>query len=164
MWKKQDDAAGQQPDLASNDTPDLASLGDALVQSLMNDQFRQGSFPAAPPNAQAEDHGAPVPLPSMKSYAEATNEFTSHASALIEHLPLLAKARVAYEEALRASAEMRKVLDAGDERLRTLMSQLEQGISVHGLKPVPDRKNSEPAKVERMKTVAEAGSRAIRWP
>jgi hypothetical protein len=37
MWKKQDDAVGAQPDFASKQTPDLALLGDALVQSIVND-------------------------------------------------------------------------------------------------------------------------------
>jgi hypothetical protein len=102
----------------------------------------------------------------MKIYNEAATDFTNHATAFIEHLPLLAKARAAYAEAIRASAEMRKVLDARDEHLRTLMTQLEQAVNLHGVKPAPDKdkKVSEPAKVERPKPTADAGGRAIRWP
>jgi len=45
MWKKlQDDALNSQTDSASKENPDLASLGDALVQSLVNDQFKKGNF------------------------------------------------------------------------------------------------------------------------
>jgi len=48
-------------------------------------------------------------------------------------------------------AELRKVLDARDENLRSLMTQLEQGLKVQGgVKPAPDKKNSEPAKVEEL--------------
>ena len=98
----------------------------------------------------------------MKTYTEAVNECTKNASALTAHLPLLAKARGAYEEALRASAEMRKLLYAGDENLRTLMTQLEQGVSVHGVKPAPDKKNPQPAKVEAIRGTDESSSRMMK--
>jgi hypothetical protein len=166
MWKKQDDAAvGAQPDFASKQTPDLASLGDALVQSIVNDQFKKGNF-AVSENVLAEDHSPPLPSPSMNTYTEAVNEFTKNATAFIAQLPLLTKARVAYEEAMRASAEMRKVLDAGEEKLRTLMTQLEeQGVSVYGVKHAADKKSPEPVKVEKMRGTDEGGGRAIRkWP
>jgi hypothetical protein len=106
----------------------------------------------------------------MKTYTEATSEFAQHASALMEHLPRLAKVRAAYQEALRASAEMRKILDAGDEKIRTLMNQLEQGMSAHNLKSFADRKIPEPARIERTRPAAElrpppeAGGRTLRWP
>jgi hypothetical protein len=185
MWNKQDDAARTQPDLVandldSNDTPDLASLGDALIRPLMDDQLKKGSFPAPSSTVSGETHPLSaqalppqVPLlssPTMKTYTEATSEFAQHASALMEHLPRLAKARAAYEEALRASAEMRKLLDAGDEKIRTLMSQLEQGISAHNLKPFAEKKIPEPTKIERLRPPAElrpsaeAGGRTLRWP
>jgi exonuclease VII small subunit len=185
MWNKQDDSARTQPDLVardlasndvvSDDTPDLASLGDALIRPLMDDQLKKGSFPAPSRTVSGETHALPAqaPLlssPTMKTYTEATSEFAQHASALMEHLPRLAKARAAYEEALRASAEMRKVLDAGDEKIRILMSQLEQKLSAHNLKPFADQKIPGPAKIERMKPPAElrpsaeAGGRTLRWP
>jgi hypothetical protein len=100
----------------------------------------------------------------MKTYTEAVNECIENASAFIEHLPLLVKARDAYEEAMRASAEMRKLLDAGGENLRTLMTQLEQGVSIQPFKLAPDKKNPEPAKVERMRGTAEGGGRANIFP
>jgi len=164
MWKKQDDSVGAQPDFASKERPDLASLGDALVESLMNDQFKKGNSAVVPQKVLAEDHSQQLSPPTMKTYIEAVNEFTKHATAFIENLPLLTKARGAYEEAMRASAEVRKVLDAGDGNLRTLMTQLEQGVSLQPVKPAPDKKNPEPAKVERMRLTDEGGGRAIRWP
>lgn len=163
MWKKQDDAVGAQPDFAQNQTPE-ASLGDALVESLRNDPIKKGNFPVAPPKVLAEDHNQPLPSPTMQTYTEAVIEFTKNATAFIEHLPLLTKARTAYEEAMRASAEMRKVLDAGDEDLRTLLRQLELGVNLHGIKPAPDKKNPESAKVERMRGTDEGGERATKWP
>jgi len=173
MWKKlQDDALSSQTDSASKENPDLASLGDALVQSLVNDQFKKGNFEVVPPKPPAEENNSPVPSSSMKTYTEALNEFTTSASAFIEHLPLLEKARAAYEQAMKASAEMRHVLDAGEENLRSLMSQLEQGLGAHGIKSAPTRKTSEPAKIEskidgkieRMTGTTEGGRRSVRWP
>jgi len=98
----------------------------------------------------------------MKTYTEAVNECTKNASAFTEHLPLLAKARGAYEEALRASAGLREVLDAGEENLRTLMTQLEQGVNVHGVTPAPDKKNPQPAKVEAIRGTDESSSRIMK--
>jgi hypothetical protein len=158
MWKKQDDAVGA-PDFASMQRSDLASLGDALVES-----FKKGNSAIVSQKVLAEDHNQPLLPPTMKTYTEAVNECIENASAFIEHLPLLVKARDAYEEAMRASAEMRKLLDAGGENLRTLMTQLEQGVSIQPFKLAPDKKNPEPAKVERMRGTAEGGGRANIFP
>ena len=163
MWKKQDDAMGAQPDFASKERPDLASLGDALVESLVNDQFKKENFAVVPQKVLAEDHHEPSSS-TMTTYIGAVNEFTRNATAFIEQLPLLTKARDAYEQAMKASAELRKVLDAGEENLRTLMTQLEQGVSIQRVKAAPDRKNPEPAKVERMRGTDQGEGRALRWP
>jgi len=159
MWKKQDEAVCAPPEFASNQTPDLASLGDALVESLMNEQSKTSTSVVVPENVLVEDDTAPLPSPTMKMYTDAVNEFTKHATAFIEQLPLLTKARGAYEEAVRASAEMRKVLDADEEALRTLMAQLEQGV-----KPAPDKKNPEAAKVETTRGSDEGERRVLAWP
>ncbi len=164
MWKNQDDAVGAQPEPPSKQTPDLASLGDAPVESSMNDQFKKGNFAAVPQKVLGEDPNQPLPSPTMKTYAEAVNEFTKNATAFIEQLPLLTKARDAYEEAMRTSAEMRKFLDASDENLRAFMTQLEQRINLNEVKSATDKKNPEPAKVERMRGIDEGGGRALRWP
>jgi hypothetical protein len=161
MSKKQDDEVSAQPEVLSKQPPDLASPSDALVEFLMNDQFNRGNFAAVPQKILAEDHNQPSPSPTMETYTEAVNEFTRNATAFIEQLPLLTKAQGAYEEAMRAITEIRKVLDAGEENLRTLMTQLEQRVNVHGVKPTPDKKNPEPAKVERMRATNEGG---FRWP
>lgn len=156
MWKNQDDAVGAQPEFASQ-MPDLDSLGAVLIES-----FKKGNFAVGPQKVLAEDHNQPLLPPTMKTYTEAVNECTKSATAFIEQLPLLTKARGAYEEALRASAEMRKLLDAGDENLRTLMTQLEQGVNVHGVKPAPDKKNPQPAKVEAIRGTDESSSRIMK--
>jgi hypothetical protein len=162
MWKKQDDAVGAQPDFTPNQTPEVAPLGDELAEPLTNDPIKKGNFTVGPQKVLAEDHNQPLPSPAMQTYTEAVIEFTKNATAFIEHLPLLTKARAAYEEAMRASAEMRKVLDAGDENLRTLINQLEQGVNLHGMKPAPDKKNPESAKVERIRVTDEGGGRATK--
>ena len=164
MWKKQDDGVGAQPHCASKERPDLASLGDALVESLVNDQFKKGNFAVVSQKVLGEDHHEPSSSSTMTTYIGAVDEFTRNATAFIEQLPLLTKARDAYEQAMKASAELRKVLDAGEENLRTLMTQLEQGVSIQRVNLAPDKKNPEPAKVERMRGTDEGGSRALRWP
>ncbi len=100
----------------------------------------------------------------MATYTEALNEFTKNATWFIEQLPLLTKARDAYEQAMRASAELRKVLDTGEENLQTLMTQLEQAVNVHGVKPAPDRKKPEPAKVEAIRGTNESSSDVRKFP
>jgi hypothetical protein len=142
----------------------LVSLGDVPDESLMNDQFEKGNFAVVSQRVPTEDSNQPLPSPTMKTYTEAVNEFTKNATAFIEQLPLLTKARGAYEEAMRASTEMRKVLDASDENLRTLMTQLQQRVNVHEVKSATDKKNSEAAKVERVKGTDEGGGRGFRWP
>jgi len=164
MWKKQDDAMGAQPDFASKERPDLASLGDALVESLVNEQFKKENFAVVPQKVLAEVHHEPSWSSTMTTYIGAVNEFTKNATAFIEQLPLLSKARDSYEQAMRAGAELRRILDTGEENLQTLMSQLEQAVNVHGVKTALDRKKPEPAKVERMRGTDEGGGRANIWP
>jgi len=164
MWKKQDDAMGAQPDFASKERPDLASLGDALVESSVNEQFKKENLAVVPQKVLAEVHHEPSWSSTMTTYIGAVNEFTKNATEFIEQLPLLTKARDAYEQATKASAELRKVLDAGEENLRTLMTQLEQGVSIQRVNLAPDKKNPEPAKVERMRGTDQGEGRARRWP
>jgi hypothetical protein len=165
MWNRSDEPHGNtQPELTSEEKPDLAALGEELVKSLMNDEFKKGNLAVVPQRVLAGDQGSPSPSANMKRYTGAVDEFTKNATVLIEQLPLLSKARVAYEEAMRASAEIRKVLDTEEHKLRALMTELEQGLSVHDAKPASDKKSPEPAKVERMGGTAEGARGAIQWP
>src|SRR6478672_10220438 len=117
MWNKQDDAEGAQPPSTSEQQSDAAKLlGDALSQSpSINDDFQKRNFAVSAAKVLAEHSNQPLTSPTMTTYTEAVKEFTTNATALIEHLPLLTKARAAYEEAMRASTEMRKALDTSDE-------------------------------------------------
>ena len=165
MWNKNDDPhGGPQPDFALEEKPDLAALGNELVQSLMNDQVKKGNLAVVPQRVLTEDQSSPSPSASMKTYTGAVDEFTKNATAFIEQLPHLTKARAAYEEAMKASAEIRKVLDAEEQNLRTLMTQLERGLSVHDAKPAPDKKSPEPAKADRVGGIAEGARRPVQWP
>jgi hypothetical protein len=166
MWKKQDDAEGMQPHSISTQQSDAARLlGDALSQSpSINDDFEKRNLTAPSKGGRSENSNQPLTSPTMNTYTEAVKEFTTNATAFIEHLPLLIKARAAYEEAMRASTEMRKALDVGDENLRTLMTQLEQRTNLQELKSRPDKKPPELVKVERMKGIDEGGGRSSRWP
>jgi len=162
MWKKpdQDGVVDAHPEFAPKETPgleapSLEAPGDALLQSLVDGQLKRENLAVGPQKVLAQDHNQPVPSPTMATYTEALNEFAKNATAFIEQLPLLTKARDAYEQAMRASAELRKVLDTGEENLQTLMRQLDQAVNVHGVKPAADRKKPEPAKVEAIRETDE---------
>ena len=166
MWKKQDDAEGAQPQSTSEQQRDAKRLlEDALSPSLsINGDFQKGSFAVPSEKVLAENSNQPLSSPTMNTYTEAVKEFTANATEFIEHLPLLTKARAAYERAMRASTEMRKVLDTSDENLRILITQLEQQVNLRELKSATDKKPPEPAKFERMKTTDEAAGRTLKWP
>lgn len=179
MWKKLDNFAGPRPDASANesmdpnfteegagsqDDPWLIGKGDR--EELAEDsQFAAMSEKSQVPLGHAEQ-ASPV---TLGAYTEAVNKFTKSASAFIEHLPLLAEARRAYEEASRASAELRRVLDAGDENLRALMSHLEQMANVHfiggpGGKSSSDVRNTEPSKLGPVRVGEEAKGAVKRFP
>ena len=61
MSKNDDPHRGTQPQLASEEKPDLAALGDALVQSLMNDEFKKGNLAIVPQMVPSEDQSSPSP-------------------------------------------------------------------------------------------------------
>lgn len=170
MWKKLDNFTGPQSELDSKPASEdsLESLGDALIESLTDVNPEKGNSEVGPPAFLAEEYNPPVATaksasPTMKTYTEAVSDFTRSATAFMEQLPLLTKARVAYEQAMKASAEMRRALDAGEENLRTLMSQLEQGVNVQGFKPNLEKKSPEQAKVETIRP-DEGGARVKRFP
>jgi hypothetical protein len=149
MLKKQEDAVGAQPAFASKQMPysTLETKDEALIKTYREHLAEKGKS-AVGQKAFTDGQDQPLPPVTMATYTEAVNEFTKNATAFIEQLPLLTKARDAYEQAMRASAELRKVLDAGEENLRTFMSQLEQVVNVHVGQTVPDKKKPEPVKVE----------------
>jgi hypothetical protein len=156
MWKK------------NNAQGDFSSIGDAqaeslLAESLRNDDSQKRDFAAVSKKVSTPYSAQPLQSPTMQTYTEVIKEFTKTATAFMEQLPLLTKARDAYEEAMRVSAEMRQVLNTHDEHLRTLMTQLEQRINLQELRPAANKKPPEPVKAESMKGVEEVRGR-VRWP
>lgn len=85
---------------------------------------------------------------SMATYSEAVDEFSKHATELLAHMPVLTKARDAYQRAMMVSAEVRSILDAGDTNLKSLMAQLEEAVAVHLEKTPSDKKKPESVAVE----------------
>jgi hypothetical protein len=100
----------------------------------------------------------------MAKYMNAVEEFRESGTAFIQHLNLLAQTREAYQEAMTASAEVRTVLDAGDENLRTLMTQLEQALDLHTGKPVLDKKKPDRVKVEAIRASGESAGAVRTFP
>ena len=160
MWKKQDDAMGAQPESDSK----LESLGDALIESLINSRLEKPDSAVGPQKVLAEVHHEPSWSSTVTTYIGAVNDFTKNATAFIEQLPLLTKARDSYEQAMRAGAELRKILDTGQENLKTLMTQLEQAVNIHGVRSGLDRKRPELAKVEAIRGTDESSGGVRRFP
>jgi hypothetical protein len=90
----------------------------------------------------------------MATYIGAADEFGRSAKEFLQHVNLLHQAWNAYEQAMTASAELRTVLDNGDENLRTLMTQLEQAVSSSFGRPVDSGKKPEAPRDEVMKASA----------
>lgn len=90
----------------------------------------------------------------MATYVVATDEFGRSVREFLQHVNLLPRAWTAYQQAMAASAELRTVLDNGDETLRTLMAQLRQAISVPFDQPISGEKKLEALKAEVMKAAA----------
>jgi hypothetical protein len=179
MWKKLDNFAGPRPDASANEALDANLTGEGggaqddpwQIGNSDREEFDEGSQFAAMSEKSEVPKGLAEQAPpvTLGAYTEAVNKFTKSASAFIEHLPLLADARRAYEEASRASAELRRVLDAGDENLRALMSHLEQMANVHFLgapagKSGSDVRNMEPSKLGPVRVGEEAKGTVKRFP
>jgi hypothetical protein len=137
MWKNVSNGVATQPEFAGQPAhktlPSAGKLLDEIPVGLQT---------------VGENEDLSSTTTTMTTYAEAVNEFTKNATACIGFLPLISKARDGYEQATRASEQLRKVLDVGEENLRTVMTQLEQAINVHVPKSVGDSKRPEPAKIE----------------
>ncbi len=174
MWKKLENLAssradstaleGTNPNLTPENHAELLDdewlIGTVKVaeQQIENDGQREVPAPATEIN---QPQRRPEPPATLVAYTEAVNKFTKSASAFVEHLPLLAEARQAYEEAARASTELRKILDSGDENLRALMSHLEQMVNVQllnssGAKSISEKRSSEVSRLVPVRVEEEA--------
>jgi hypothetical protein len=147
MWKKQDDA-GSTP-LGSTQPQEISP--DTLVEMMTRVRDSERGELKSEANLQmegAEFPKQPVPPPTMTTYTDALNKFVKNATEFIEQLPLLSEARDAYVKAMKASTELRQVLDSGDANLRTLMTRMEQMVNIHVVKSDVERKKPEASKVE----------------
>ncbi len=145
MWKNQDDAASMPREFDSKQMSESPSeMKDEGV--YLDNLSEQGRSKVGPQRVFAE--AQPSTPVGMAAYTEAVNEFTRNATAFIEHVPLLTKARDAYDNAMKASAEVRKVLDKGEEDLRALMNHLAQVLNSNVVMVPPDKKRPEPTQLE----------------
>lgn len=144
MWKNQNDAASMAREFDSkqiSESPSEMEGEGGYPDNLSKQGGPQRVFAEAPPST-------PV---SMAAYSEAVNEFTRNATAFIEHVPLLTKARDAYDKAMKANAEVRKVLDKSEEDLRALMNHLIQVLNSNVVTVAPDKKRPEPTQLETLR-------------
>lgn len=144
MWKNRDEAASMPREFDSKQMSESPSEMEAEGIYLDNRPQQVG-----PQRVFAE--AQPSTPVSMAAYTEAVNEFTRNATAFIEHVPLLTKARDAYDKAMKANAEVRKVLDKSEEDLRALMNHLIQVLNSNVVTAAPDKKRPEPTPVETLR-------------
>ena len=95
---------------------------------------------------------------ALTAYEEAVKEFSTCATEFLQHISLLTKTRDAYQRAILVSAEVRDILDRGDETLRNFMARIEQAINFQPDSAASDEKKPEAAKVETIKQ--ESGEKA----
>jgi hypothetical protein len=145
MWKKQDNAASMPHGFDSKQMSESPSEMEGEGVYLDN-LSEQGRSKVGPQRVFAE--AQPSTSVSIPAFTEAVNEFTRNAAAFIEHVPLLTKAQDAYDKALKSSAEVRKVLDKGEEDLRALMNHLVQVLNSNLVMVAPDKNRPEPTQLE----------------
>ena len=87
----------------------------------------------------------------MATYVDAAEQFTRSAKEFLQQVSVLRQAWNAYEQAMTASAELRAVLDNGDESLRVLRNQLEQALSAPLGRSAPSDRKPEVVRAEGMK-------------
>jgi hypothetical protein len=98
----------------------------------------------------------------MATYIDAAEEFGKSARSFLQQADLLSQAWKAYQGAVTASAELRKALDANDEALRILVTQLEHAVSGPFGNPALGEKRPEAVKAEVMKaSAASAGAGSV---
>jgi hypothetical protein len=157
MWKNKDDAANMPREFDSKQMSESPSEmeGEGVYLDNRSEQVGpQRIFAEAQPST-------PV---SMAAYTEAVSEFTRNATAFIEHVPLLTKAREAHDKAMKASAEMRRVLDKGEEDLRALMNHLIQVLNSNVVMVAPDKKRPEPTQLETIRGADKGNSGLKAFP
>jgi hypothetical protein len=94
---------------------------------------------------------------NISRYREAVEEFSTNAAEFLKCIPMLVKTRDAYQRAMSISAEVRKILDTGDETLRRMMSQIEEAVNVQ-LRSQPEKRKPEAAKVEPFRSAEGTGN------
>jgi hypothetical protein len=94
---------------------------------------------------------------ALTAYEEAVKEFSMCATEFLKHIPLLTKARDAYQRAILVSTQVRSILDRGDETLRNFMAQMEQAVNFQPDSAASGERKHETVKVEPIK---ESGEKA----
>lgn len=89
----------------------------------------------------------------LAAYEEAVKDFSTSATEFLGCIPVLTKARDAYERAIKASAQLRKTLDSGDETLRNFMTQIQDAVNFKPDDASADER--EPAADEAIKATKE---------
>jgi exonuclease VII small subunit len=97
---------------------------------------------------------------ALTAYEEAVKEFSTSATEFLKHIPLLTKARDAYQRAIVVSAQLRDILDRGDETLRNFMAQMQQAVNSQLDNVTSDERKPEAVKVETIKASGEKANAA----
>jgi hypothetical protein len=101
---------------------------------------------------------------SMRTYTSAVERFRDCTIQFIEKLDHLAQAQSAYRKAVTASAELRAALDAGEETLRLVMTNLAHAIDPSIRKPGSDEYGQDEATQYPSKPMGEGPVAKKRFP
>lgn len=97
---------------------------------------------------------------ALADYEDAVREFSASAAEFLKQVPLLHKAREAYERATIASAQIREILDKGDETLQRFMEQMQETISSSSAMIASDATNPAPKPVQAIRAADEKADAA----
>jgi hypothetical protein len=97
---------------------------------------------------------------ALSDYENAVREFSVNAAEFLKQVPLLNKAREAYERATTASAQLREILDRGDETLHQFMAQMEETIIFPAAIAAPENGSSDTPAAEKINDVKVNAARA----
>ncbi|MGA7622180.1 MAG: hypothetical protein WCA91_01250, partial [Candidatus Acidiferrales bacterium] len=87
----------------------------------------------------------------LAAYEEALKDFSASATEFLKYIRLLTKARDAYQRAIKASTQLREILDGGDETVRNFMTQIQEAVTFQTGDTSPDERKPEAVKIETIK-------------
>jgi DNA repair exonuclease SbcCD ATPase subunit len=160
MWKKLDPLPGMPFEPVSNPPSPIPDepLGQMLMAVVSGGANGKEQLAAVPTPEVGQDLQQ-LSTTTLREYAQTVEKCTNSASEFLRCASLVSEARESYEKLTRLSAKIRKLLDADELKLRTLMDQVQQTAnidlpSISG-QSVSERRGPESSKAENVVSTGE---------